>query len=288
MLQIRLAFLDASLVVCVAFVPSGYGCTIFSVTQDARTYVAANEDWTTDRFYLQVQPAEGKNHGTFVFGVDNPEKYPFSGFNDQGLFFDLASASQAQAPKLDPKKETRDNRIYVRMLESCSYVTEAIEFLNRFNITGLQRHHIMVVDRDGLSAVMEGTPEGQVVIRKRGRYQLITNFLLSTAEDSRLPKSGRFAVADRMLTEMEKPTIEALRSILRETRTTSGRYPTVFSSIIDLSDLRLYLYYKGDFDKVVVLDMRKELERGKRVRRLTSSFSFLVPRGADHVTALTA
>jgi hypothetical protein len=129
----------------------------------------------------------------------------------------------------------------------------------------------MVVDRSGSSAVIEGTPGGQVVIRKTGRHQVITNFRLSTA-DSSATESGRLAVADRMLREMGEPTIDALRSVLSATRSSSPRYPTVHSSIVDLRDLRLHLYYKGDYDRCVVLEMREVLQRGRSLRRLSSFF----------------
>ena len=272
---IRSALIHGTMIGCIVSFSSSYGCTILNVTQDGTTYVAANEDWTTDRFFLRVQPPEGTNHGMFVFGVDDPEKYPFFGFNDQGLFFDLASAPQPQELKSDPKKETRDNRIYIEMLAKCSIAREAVEFLARFNITGLQRHHIMVVDRNGASAVIEGTPEGHLAIWKNGRYQIIANFLLSSEEGSAMAKTGRYAVADRLLKEIEKPTIEAMRSILRETRNSDSRYPTVFSSIVNLNELRLHLYYKGDFDRCLVIDMHAELQQGKSLRRLSSSFAAL-------------
>ena len=110
-----------------------------------------------------------------------------------------------------------------------------------------------------------------MAIRKTGRHQVITNFLLSTA-DPTATESGRFAVADRMLREMGEPTIDGLRSILSATRSTNPRYPTVHSSIVDLGDLRLHLYYKADYDRCVVLDMREALQRGRSLRRLSSFF----------------
>jgi predicted choloylglycine hydrolase len=157
------------------------------------------------------------------------------------------------------------------MLASCSDVAEAVDFLARFNVSGLARHHVVVVDRSGSSAVIEGTPEGQVAIRKAGRYQLITNFRLSTA-DAAARRCDRFAVADRMLREMDEPTLDALRSILGATRSTSPQYPTVHSTIVDLSHLRLHLYYKGDLDRGVVLDVGEALRRGRSERRLSSLF----------------
>ena len=281
MTRARAAILCGALLGGMASAPPGYGCTILNVTEGGRTCVAANEDWSTDRFYIRVQPARGSEYGRVLLGVDDPERYPFSGFNDQGLFFDLASVPPSPGLKTDPTKETHDNPVYVRMLASCSDVTEAVELLARFNVSGLKRHHVMVVDRSGASAVIEGTPQGQVAIRKTGRHQVITNFLLSTA-DPTATQSGRFAVADRMLREMGEPTIDALRSILSATRSTSPRYPTVHSSIVDLRDLRLHLYYKADYDRCVVLDLREALQRGRSLRRLSSFFPPLVPLSGRH------
>jgi predicted choloylglycine hydrolase len=271
MTRARAAILWGALLGALAPVPPLSGCTILNVTGCGGTWVAANEDWSTDRFSLRVQPARGAEHGRVLLGVDDPERFPFSGLNDQGLFFDLASVPVRRlAP--DPAKETHDNPIYVRMLASCSDVAEAVDFLARFNVSGLARHHVVVVDRSGSSAVIEGTPEGQVAIRKAGRYQLITNFRLSTA-DAAARRCDRFAVADRMLREMGEPTLDALRSILGATRSTSPQYPTVHSTIVDLSHLRLHLYYKGDLDRGVVLDVGEALRRGRSQRRLSSLFA---------------
>ena len=78
-----------------------------------------------------------------------------------------------------------------------------------------------------------------------------------------------------MLRDMQKPTVGSLRSILRETRNSSSRYPTVFSSILNLNELRLHMYHKGDFGRELVIDMKTELQREKSLRRLTTSFSSL-------------
>ncbi len=80
------------------------------------------------------------------------------------------------------------------MLASCTTVAEQSGFLGGFNVAGLARHHVMVVDRSGDSAVIEGGAEGQVVIRKQGR-RFSTAALLHANE----PEIAERMDADRML-----------------------------------------------------------------------------------------
>ncbi len=241
---------------------SSFPCTVFNVTDRGRTLVGSNKDWTTDRFRVQVLPAEGDVHGIVVFGVDEPIKYPFFGVNDRGLFFDLASVPRRSRIEMDPAKETRDNPIYLRMLARCGNVAEAVAFLSHYNIAGLRRHHIMIVDRGGASVVIEGGPGARSILQKNGRYQIMTNFLLSSFGETSHPKCARYAMAEKTLKETAVSSIDLVRSILRGTTNTSSSYPTILSSIFDLSSLRVTIYRRGNFEDSLEIDLRDELRKG--------------------------
>ncbi len=251
---------------------SSFPCTVFNVTDRGRTLVGSNKDWTTDRFRVQVLPAEGGVHGIVVFGVDEPIKYPFFGVNDQGLFFDLASVPKRSGIEMDPAKETHDNPIYVMMLAKCSNAPEAVTFLGRYNVSGLRRHHIMIVDRGGVSVVIEGGPDARSVLQRKGRYQIMTNFLLSSAGETGPPKCARYAIADRTLKETTVSSVDLVRSILRATRNASVSYPTVLSSIFDLNSLKVTIYRRGNFENSLEIDLRDELQKGMHRFYLGSRF----------------
>ena len=67
MTRARAAILCGALAGGIASASPGYGCTILNVTEGGRTYVAANEDWSTDRFYIRVQPARVRRRARWRF-----------------------------------------------------------------------------------------------------------------------------------------------------------------------------------------------------------------------------
>jgi hypothetical protein len=249
-------------------------CTIFNKTQDSRTLVGNNEDWRINTSYIKFLPASGDKFGRVLFGFGENCRYVFGGVNDGGLFYDIASLTR-RAIRFDLNKKTADNEIYERMLEKCRTVNEAISFLNQFNINGLERHHIMVVDRAGHSAIIEWGRNSVEVLRKTGDFQVTTNFTNSNPGLAGWYPCSRFSTATEMLQSMNKLDVDAFTAILKAVHNPGNQYPTVYSNVYDLDAMLVYVYYNHNFDEYVSFDINSELSAEQHVFFLPGLFSHL-------------
>ena len=126
-------------------------CTVFTATHDGRTLVGNNEDW--EDFPTRVwflAPQEGA-FGRALFGFING--WVQGGMNDQGLFLDWVAGyttGWARSPDLPDFFENISEKI----LEETSTVDEALTLCASFNIDGFAAARMMLVDRDGHSAIV--------------------------------------------------------------------------------------------------------------------------------------
>ena len=244
-----------------------FGCTIVMTAKDGLVLVGNNEDRNNTETIVTFVPASEKYYGRILFGYKDA---PFQGgMNDQGLFID----GNAVAPtgwKLNPEKETFSWSVMMSVLATCATREDVKTFFDQYNISALERARFPVADRSGASMIVEfGQGDVQFVERK-GWYQIATNFIISNINGHQYP-CWRYRRADRMLSEAEHLTLELIRNVLDSTHQ-EERSLTVYSNIYDLKEGKIYLYNLRNFEEVVTLNLREELQRGERQIDLSTLF----------------
>jgi Acyl-coenzyme A:6-aminopenicillanic acid acyl-transferase len=255
-------------------------CTVFSDSQgDA---VLAGRNW--DMFdaavgvpVMWVVPARDSIFGRICFGRHDDCE---DGMNDQGLFVAIAATppdgafKSRQAPVQCPVALDH-------LLAHCATVDEAIAWWEkqthpaincsyirqRWAILGIKGAwvwknsgvggHILMADKGGNSVVCEWEKGKLKVIRKTGRFQLMTNFLLSEPEVGGLA-CPRFAAVTKVLKEAEGPSVATCASALKASSTKLTRYSVVY----DLAGGDAHVYCGGGFEKAQTLHLSEELRKG--------------------------
>lgn len=239
------------------------GCTIFMATRGDRVLVGNNEDWTNPETRMWVVPAGKSRFGVLFFGFD--DGFPQGGMNERGLFFDGAAlplkeeAAEAGKPKANAS-------VLHDMMRRCATVQEALVFLARYDLAPLARAQLLLADRTGDSAIVERNH----VIRRRGEYQIATNFRHSRFGADQI-SCERYRTADRMLGEGNEISVELFRTILDATHQ-EGPSSTLYSNIYDLKSGEIYLYREHDFARVVKIRLSEVLAKGKHRISLRSLF----------------
>lgn len=247
-------------------------CTVFSVSTGDVAFVGNNEDWVDERPYIKILPAKKGKHGRIYFGFDKKCKYPFGGVNDQGLFYDIASLTQRRDIAFDPNKRTRDNGVYETMLEMCASVDAGLHFLRQYNIAGMRRHHIMIADKTGASAMVEWGKDKPSVVHKRGPYQVMTNFNVTDPPLAGGYPCWRYSRAKATLAEADEISVETCRRGLDAVHQT-GKYATVYSNIYDLKKGAIHVFLLHDFRKCLTIRVSKVLKDGEQAYYLPSLFA---------------
>ena len=174
-------YLLVLLLVCVSV--QSYPCTIFSIVRDGKVFVGNNEDerreYTAKSWF--IQPRDGK-YGCVLFGW--ADGWAQGGMNDQGLFFD-GNALKYAIMKSQPDKPLffKDRDPVRTFMEECATVDDVVKLLTNFNLKGFNNGQCHFADKTGDAAVIGADKNGDLfVIRKKGTFQVSTNFNLANPE----------------------------------------------------------------------------------------------------------
>ena len=250
-------------VIGLAFAGPAHSCTAFLVTDGDVVLAGNNEDFVNPQTRVWFVPAEDGRFGRVYFGFDSLA--PQGGMNERGLFFDGFSTA--------PRKVLRsaDRPVYVgalvdKAMAECATVEEVLALFDKYNLEFLERAMLMFGDATGDSAIIEGDD----VVRKQGRFQVVTNFYQSQTPAGQEP-CERYRIAVGLLEDAQEVSIPLCRRVLSAVHAEGGS-KTLYSNIYDLRRGRIYLYHFHNFENVVVFDLAEELEKGERVLDLPSLF----------------
>jgi len=281
-------------------------CTVFCDSQDGVVLAGRNWDMIADGQppVMWFVPATNGVYGRVCFGRHADCE---DGMNDQGLFVAVAAAPPSgrftsRHPPLSSPKALDG------LLASCASVDEAIEWLKQrpniiingswgtyiyqfpflfgrsYRNSGVGGH-FLIADKSGASMVCEWVKGKLKVVRKIGRYQLTTNFLLSKPEVTGQP-CPRFATLTEFLKQSERPALENSTRALELASSGLTRY----SQVYDLARGEVQVYFNRDFTNPVKINLAAELRRRPRevqLRELFGNRGEVVLRGVTREVAIS-
>jgi hypothetical protein len=244
----------------------GQGCTVFYAASGDLALAGNNEDSYGPLTRAWFIPASDGRYGRVYFGYD--DLGPQGGLNDQGLFFDGLSVPP-QAPVASAQKPAFPGGPLAKIDEAMATsatADEAVAFFERYSAPELEAGQLFFGDKAGNSAIVEG----DAVIRKRGSYQIATNFRQSEFPDPPYP-CDRANTADERLSQAGRYSVELFRQILDATHQDHSAQ-TVYSQVYDLKKGLIYLYLFHDYQNGVVLNLADELAKGPHMASVASFF----------------
>jgi hypothetical protein len=261
--------LTLTLVFLVGTVPA-LPCTVVYYADDETALAGNNEDFFFPYTQATFFPPEEGKHGGVYFGYQARHGVDFGahqgGVNDHGLFFDgLATDSVPVTRSQD--KESYAGNLLKKMLEECATVEEALALFDRYDLSFMAAFQLMIGDKSGDAAIIEG----DAVIRKKGDYQVATNFYQSMIDPSHASCS-RYRTAVQMLRAGEGRTVDSMRDILDAVHAERDGVHTVYSNVYDLKRGLIHVYHFHDFANVVTFDLAAELAKGPHTYELASLF----------------
>ena len=240
-----------------------YACTGFCVSKGDTVLFGNNEDWKDPDTKVWYVPAEKGKYGRVYFGFEN--FYPQGGMNEKGLVFDgFATQPNKVTKSLD--KPVFQGNLADKIMSECATVDEALEIFDKYNLAFLERAMLFFADANGDSAIIEGDN----VVRKKGKYQVCTNFYQSETKKEDI-RCGRYKIATAMIEDADDISVDLSKRVLAATHN-EGPYPTVYSNVYDLKHQIVYLYHFHNFQNEVVIDLKAELAKGAHTLNLPDLF----------------
>ena len=245
-------------------------CTGFVFSDGDIVFAAGNEDFRDKEFHIWFEPPreEGEYGSVFIgYPLWGGEVHAFHGMNTAGLYHDSFGGARKTLKGMKERPEYDGNRsLHEDVIMKNATVDEAIAFMGQYYHRLYETDMSLFGDVTCNAAVLEG----DVVVEKEKDFMVLTNFMLSRTRNP-MQACNRYRIATEMLSERERNYALA-RAILSNVHN-EGRYSTKYSVICDLTHAVMTIYYFHDFEEAVILDLKKELKKGRRRFPLKELFS---------------
>ncbi len=233
-------------------------CSIFSVSQDGNTYFCNNEDEGLRHGRVWFLPGSENQYGLVLYGYEIYRNImvPVGGMNDQGLCLDMTAVSLTQI-HLDPSKPDYEGSYFIEMLRECATVEETKLWVTSYDLLLLNWQQAHIADSTGDAVVIGLDDNGNLwMTNKSEDYLVSTNFNLAQSE---LHQVERYDTMVSMLSTMSELSLDYCQEILQ----TVSASATMYSYICDQQNGVIYLYSRGDFERVATLNVADELAVGE-------------------------
>jgi choloylglycine hydrolase len=248
-----------------------FACSFFYYieSKSGKIYFVNNEDyWYDVKPYIQIIPSSKNELGRIWYGW---KSFGQGGVNEKGLVLDGAATPKEKIPPgySDPQKRNITDEI----LGKCATVEEAVQYFEA-NRIALENAHVIFGDKNGKAVIMEWVNGRRKIIELKNNRLVATNFNLSDTSQTEITCT-RYSIIQKGLDELNKKDItdsidlKTVGNVIGKAVQVPQANPagrvggTLYTTFIDLTDMKFVLVYKLDNSKIYKLDISTELHTGK-------------------------
>ena len=252
-----------------------HACSMYKVTKDGKTFVGCNEDaWrTSPRIWFETAGKNAKYGAAFTGSrFDGLNGYaPQSGMNEAGLSFSRL-ASFTPARKSDGKHPPILNQtnFLKHVLHSCRTVEEVQRYVSQFDRSTFMEDVLIYIDKSGKYLVVEPY---STQIGYENTY-VLSNFCPSITSQKEALKLNRYRKGIELLNSKVDTTLVFLRSLSDSMHVCRPKIGdgTLLTSIWNLNDGKIHLYFYHDYRKSRIFELRDELQKGDHLLSIDDLF----------------
>ena len=250
LLTLLLAF-----IITISLFQNVFACTMFKLTMFGKTMVGNNEDYWNPNTRIWFEQGKNGEYGTAYVGFD--DFFPQGGMNQAGLVFDGFSEDYKAISDTVGKKSLEMDFLK-DILKKCANVDDVKKYFSQHNLSGLETSMFLFIDKTGKYFVVEGD---SLIIGNKPSY-VLSNFYPSQVKDENeidIP----FYQKGRRLLESRRDTSVSFCSSVMDTMHQEKVWGagTMYTTIYDLNEGSIYLYFFHDYTHVVKFSLAQELRK---------------------------
>ncbi|MEN9972385.1 MAG: hypothetical protein RIS20_732 [Bacteroidota bacterium] len=255
-------------------IESSHSCSMYKLTLHGKTYVGCNEDaWrTTSRIWFETK-GKGAYGAAFTGSrFDGSHGFaPQSGMNEAGLSFSrLASFTPGRKAIGGLKPIINQTEFLKQILHSCQTVEEVQAFVRQFDRSTFIEDVFIFTDKSGKYLVVEPY---STQIGNKSAY-VLSNFCPSITSPKEAMKLNRYRKGVELLKLKQDTTLLFLRSLSDSMHVCRPKIGdgTLLTSIWNLNDGKVHLYFYHNYRRNKTFDLRQELKKGDHLLSIDSLF----------------
>lgn len=256
MIKSKLTKTIITIVICGIFqIPDSYACSMFKITMHGKTMVGNNEDYWNPNSRIWFEKGQKNEFGAFYVGFNN--FWPQGAMNQAGLVFDGFAEDYKAISDTIGKKPLGMNFLK-EIMRRCATVDEVKNYFSQFNLSGLETSMYFFVDKSGRYLVVEGD---SLIIGNKEHY-IVSNFYPSQIKNEcDIPLS--YYQKGRQYLENNKDISVAFCSSVLDTMHQERAWGagTMYSTIYDLDEGVINLYFFRDYTHVVKFNLNEEVAK---------------------------
>lgn len=255
-------------------IPESIACSGYKITIGNRTFFGTNYDaWFTTP-HIWFENATNGKYGAVFSGArfDGVNGYaPQSGMNEMGLAFErLVSYHPVQENFKNRKTISNPTKYLKDILHSCKTVAEVKEYISQYDHSYFLEDIFMYVDQSGQYLIVEPYT---LKIGNEPSY-VVSNFCPSITPEQKAHKLDRYRNGVAFLKKGFDTTLEfctALSDTMHVCRKKIGD-GTLLSSIWDLNNRTVNLYFYHDYQRSIQFNLSEELKKGDHIIAIETLF----------------
>lgn len=268
-LKVKLTLLTAVLLL---FFLTGYSCSTYKVTVGNKTIYGMNYDtwFSNPRIWFETN-----GYGAVFTGANfqgRNDLTPQSGMNEYGLSFGtLATPTPNKVKSFENKKTIQSRSKYLKdILHSCKSVEEVKTYIEEYDHSTLCNDVFIYTDKSGKYLIVEPY---ELILGNNDKY-VLANFCPSTITDFSSIKQQRYVDGAAFLKSKIDTSLAfctALSDTMHVCRKKIGD-GTLLTSIWDLKNGNVHLYFYHDYKHMVKFNLKEELSKGNHSYEIASLF----------------
>ena len=251
---------------------TGYSCSTYKVTVGNKTMYGMNYDtwFSQPRIWFETN-----GYGAVFTGANyqgGNDLTPQSGMNEYGLSFGtLGTPTPDKVKSFGNKKPIQSRSNYLKdILHSCKSVEEVKTFIEEYDHSTMSNDVFIYTDKSGKYLIVEPY---ELILGNDDKY-VLANFCPSTITDFGSIKQQRYVDGAAFLKSKIDTSLAfctALSDTMHVCRKRIGD-GTLLTSIWDLRNGIVHLYFYHDYKHMVQFSLKEELSKGNHSYEIASLF----------------
>jgi len=236
-------------------VQNAHGCSMFKLTIYGKTMVGNNEDYWNPNSRIWFEHGNINEYGAVYVGYDN--FWPQGGMNQAGLVFDGFSMDYLAINDTQGKKNLGANFLQ-DIMKTCADVDDVKKYFTQYNLKGLETSMFLFIDKTGKYLIVEGD---SLIVGNNQSY-VLSNFYPSQVKEENEIDIPIYHKGKKLLESQKDTSISFCSSVMdtmhQERNWGAG---TMYTTIYDLKEGNIYLYFFRDYTHVVKFNLNQELKK---------------------------